>query len=289
MTVHYIDAITERYNRLGYDPYRWYHADSPPAFAKLDKPLSAVRLGMLGTSGAYALGQVAYHYKDDTSIRAIAKETPEEDLRFAHITENYLPGGAWRSQLHLPAQISTPGGSGRCDRRIGGRGSLLHGRGLFAAPGTRGDAARGAGQIRRAEDRRRALRADVTGLPSNRVFDCERTGRPRHPTIILGSARDITQAGRPPRMVFLDYPLGHSAGRPRRCGGAISSGDDGAQGARDYRTARGYYRSAQCVGRQRGLEGRGQGRLERRSTPTARRDPALSIPRRSLAGRGSMT
>ena len=34
------------------------------------------------------------------------------------------------------------------------------------------------------------------------------------PTMILGSALDITQAGRPPRLSFLDYPLGHSAGRP---------------------------------------------------------------------------
>lgn len=34
------------------------------------------------------------------------------------------------------------------------------------------------------------------------------------PTLILGSARDILAAGRPPRAVFLDYPLGHSAGRP---------------------------------------------------------------------------
>ena len=32
--------------------------------------------------------------------------------------------------------------------------------------------------------------------------------------MILGSALDIMQAGRPPRMTFLDYPLGHSAGKP---------------------------------------------------------------------------
>ncbi len=30
----------------------------------------------------------------------------------------------------------------------------------------------------------------------------------------LGSACDILQAGRPPRATFVDYPLGHSAGRP---------------------------------------------------------------------------
>ena len=34
------------------------------------------------------------------------------------------------------------------------------------------------------------------------------------PTLCLGSAHDILAAGRPPRSVFVDYPLGHSAGRP---------------------------------------------------------------------------
>ncbi|QQS13052.1 MAG: hypothetical protein IPK81_01945 [Rhodospirillales bacterium] len=34
-------------------------------------------------------------------------------------------------------------------------------------------------------------------------------------TVCLGSARDILEAGAPPRAVFVDYPLGHSAGKPR--------------------------------------------------------------------------
>ncbi|MGD9601869.1 MAG: hypothetical protein AB7O21_15445 [Gammaproteobacteria bacterium] len=34
------------------------------------------------------------------------------------------------------------------------------------------------------------------------------------PTLCLGSALDILQAGRPPRAAFVDYPLGHSAGKP---------------------------------------------------------------------------
>ena len=34
------------------------------------------------------------------------------------------------------------------------------------------------------------------------------------PTLCLGSALDIFEAGRPPRAAFLDYPLGHSAGKP---------------------------------------------------------------------------
>lgn len=90
MAVQYMSSITERYERLGYAPYRWCHADSPPPFQAMVKPLAQSRLGVLSTSGAYVVGQVAYHYKDDTSIRAIAKDTPTEQIHFSHITENYL-------------------------------------------------------------------------------------------------------------------------------------------------------------------------------------------------------
>jgi hypothetical protein len=36
------------------------------------------------------------------------------------------------------------------------------------------------------------------------------------PTLSMSSARDITAAVNPPRAVFLDWPLGHTSGRPQR-------------------------------------------------------------------------
>ena len=41
--------------------------------------------------------------------------------------------------------------------------------------------------------------------------DLEATGIP---TLCIGSAHDVFAAGRAPRAVFVDYPLGHSVGRP---------------------------------------------------------------------------
>lgn len=90
MAVQYMASIKERYLQLGYAPYRWHQADEPPPFQPLRKPLSESRLGVISTSGAYTVGQVAYHYKDDTSIRAIAKDSPSDAIHFSHITENYL-------------------------------------------------------------------------------------------------------------------------------------------------------------------------------------------------------
>ena len=34
------------------------------------------------------------------------------------------------------------------------------------------------------------------------------------PTLCLGSALDIIESGQPPRSVFVNYPLGHTSGKP---------------------------------------------------------------------------
>jgi D-proline reductase (dithiol) PrdB len=102
MTVRYMQAITERYKAIGYAPYRWLQADDAPAWTPQAKRLADSRIGMLSTSGAYALGQVAYHYKDDTSIRRIPASTPAEDLRFSHVTENYLVDARRDPECILP-------------------------------------------------------------------------------------------------------------------------------------------------------------------------------------------
>ncbi len=102
MTVQYMQAITERYKAIGYTPYRWFQADDAPAWTPPAKRLADARIGVLSTSGAYALGQVAYHYKDDTSIRSIASSTSPRDLRFSHVTENYLVGARRDPECLLP-------------------------------------------------------------------------------------------------------------------------------------------------------------------------------------------
>ena len=86
----YIRRTRQSYEKLGFEPYRWFHAESEPGFAVPQKPLAESRLGMISTAGTYVQGQVAFYYKDDTGIRAIPKETPLDKIRFSHIMENYL-------------------------------------------------------------------------------------------------------------------------------------------------------------------------------------------------------
>ncbi len=80
----YLVETKELYNSLGYDSYRWAERPGPVALTPIDKPLSDAKVMLIGSGGVYQRGQVAFHTKDDTSIRLISADTPTEELRTAH-------------------------------------------------------------------------------------------------------------------------------------------------------------------------------------------------------------
>jgi D-proline reductase (dithiol) PrdB len=82
--VEYIARIREKYVELGYAPYQWVVNDAAPPWQPLRKPLSACRLGLIASGGIYVTGQVAFHYKDDTSFRVIPTSVRTADLRATH-------------------------------------------------------------------------------------------------------------------------------------------------------------------------------------------------------------
>jgi D-proline reductase (dithiol) PrdB len=82
--VEYIPRIRDNYARLGYKPYSWVVNADPPPWTPLAKPLSQCRLGLAASGGVYATGQVAFHHKDDTSVRDIPTDVDTGDLRATH-------------------------------------------------------------------------------------------------------------------------------------------------------------------------------------------------------------
>jgi D-proline reductase (dithiol) PrdB len=82
--VAYIARIREKYATLGYPEYRWVLSDTPPPWQPLLKPLAECRLGLIASGGIYVTGQVAFHYKDDTSYRVIPTSINTADLRATH-------------------------------------------------------------------------------------------------------------------------------------------------------------------------------------------------------------
>lgn len=82
--VDYIERTREQYSTLGYPPYQWVENLTPPPWAELNKPLSACRVGLIGSGGIYQEGQVAFHYRDDLSFRIIDTGDPTTRLRATH-------------------------------------------------------------------------------------------------------------------------------------------------------------------------------------------------------------
>ncbi len=82
--VDHIRRTRDTYASLGYAPYSWVHNPEPPPFVPLSKPLSDCRLGLVSSGGVYQAGQVAFHYKDDISLRVINTADDVSRLRATH-------------------------------------------------------------------------------------------------------------------------------------------------------------------------------------------------------------
>lgn len=82
--VDYIERTREQYAHLGYPPYRWIHNEHPPPFTPLAKPLRESRVALIASGGIYARGQVAFHFKDDSSYRIVPRNVDYGDLRVTH-------------------------------------------------------------------------------------------------------------------------------------------------------------------------------------------------------------
>jgi D-proline reductase (dithiol) PrdB len=82
--VEYITRIRDNYAKLGYQPYQWVNNQEAPPWQPLRKPLAECRVGLIASGGIYVTGQVAFHFKDDASFRAIPTTVKTSDLRTAH-------------------------------------------------------------------------------------------------------------------------------------------------------------------------------------------------------------
>jgi D-proline reductase (dithiol) PrdB len=84
-----MERIREKYEALGFSSYQWVVNEEPPAWQPLKKPLSESRLGLIASGGIYITGQVAFHYKDDTSFRVIPTDVKTSDLRVTHFAYDF--------------------------------------------------------------------------------------------------------------------------------------------------------------------------------------------------------
>ena len=79
--VDHIRRTRDQYAALGFTPYSWAENPNAPPFQPLTKPLVDSRLGLVSSGGVYVAGQVAFHHKDDISLRIIPSDVPIDELR----------------------------------------------------------------------------------------------------------------------------------------------------------------------------------------------------------------
>ena len=82
--IDYIQRTRYQYAALSYSPYQWAHNVEPPPWQPLQKPLKECRVGLVCSGGIYELGQIAFHHKDDNSLRLISSNVEIQRLRTSH-------------------------------------------------------------------------------------------------------------------------------------------------------------------------------------------------------------
>lgn len=82
--IKYVDLTRTIYTAEGFPPYRWVENEDPVPLHPLAKPLSQARVALVASGGVYQTGHVAFHFRDDVSIRRIPRDVDRSALRTAH-------------------------------------------------------------------------------------------------------------------------------------------------------------------------------------------------------------
>jgi len=215
----YRQRIRDYYQGLGYGaPYRWAHYVEVP-FRPLDKPLSACRVALITTAAPYQPGKG--DQGPGAPYNAAAKfyqvysgdGATDPDLRISHVAYDRAHTTAEDPNTWFPLrQLRLQAAAGR----IGAMASRFHG-----APTNRSQRATLAQDCPELLARCRADGANAAILVPNCPV-CHQTVSlaARHleangiATVVMGCAKDIVEFVGVPRLLFSDFPLGNSAGRP---------------------------------------------------------------------------
>lgn len=215
----YLQRTRDYYSGLGYGaPYQWAHyADVP--FTRLAKPLAESRIALITTAAPYQpdkgdQGPGAPYNAAAKFYQVYSGDTAEDhDLRISHIAIDRAHTTAEDQGSYFPLAAMR---RAQEEGLIGALALRFHG-----APTNRSH--RTTLEIDCPEIMRRCLedRADAAVLVPNCPVCHQTVGLAARAleeqgiaTVIMGSAKDIVEYVGVPRLLFSDFPLGNSAGRP---------------------------------------------------------------------------
>src|SRR5215475_735289 len=215
----YMQRIRDYYQTLGYGPpYRWAHYAEVP-FQSLKKPLAQCRVALITTAAPYepdkgdqgprapynAAAKFYTVYSGDTA--------KDHDLRIAHLAIDRAHTTAEDIGTYFPlAELRRSVAAGR----IGSIAPRFHG-----MPTNRSHRATLEVDCREVVARCKADEVDAAILVPNCPV-CHQTmslaarmlEENGISTVVMGCAKDIVELIGVPRLLFSDFPLGNSAGRP---------------------------------------------------------------------------
>ncbi|HXU25340.1 MAG TPA: hypothetical protein VN697_15055 [Tepidiformaceae bacterium] len=219
LPIRYIDRSRAYYLSLGYDnPYRWAHNETAP-FAPLGKPLAKSRIALITTAAPFqpeAGDQGPWApYNADAKFSEVYSlpVDPAPDLRISHVGYDRKHTSAEDSNTYFPLR--------RMHEAVaaGTVGELNHR--FIGVPTLRSQRLTVERDAPKALELLRDDHVDAAILVPNCPV-CHQTISltARHleangiPTVVMGCARDIVEHAGVARLLFNDYPLGNSAGRP---------------------------------------------------------------------------
>ena len=219
LPIPYLQRIRSYYQALGYGaPYEWSHYAEVP-FARLPKALSQCRIALITTAAPYQPGQgdqgpgAPYNAKAKFYTVYSGDTAHDHDLRISHVAIDRQHTTAQDCGTYFPLPALR-----RCveSGRIGSVASRFHG-----APTNRSQRTTLEVDGPEIVARCRGDGVDAAILAPNCPVCHQTTALVARlleqsgiATVVMGCAKDIVEHVGVSRLLFSDFPLGNSAGRP---------------------------------------------------------------------------
>jgi D-proline reductase (dithiol) PrdB len=212
--IRYVDILNAKYRALGFPPYEWtVHDDAP--LTPLAKPLAACSVSLLTTGGISCRGVPGFDAdaRNDLRLDAIPAGHPADGFA---INDNYYDHGDASIDINCQfpvdrlRELADDGTVGAVAPRLWSgfmgriykRGAIIETASAFAA-----DLAADAVDLLVVVPAC-PLDHQTAGLVARTV---EQSGIP---TVTVSTGRDLTAQVKPPRAVFVNFPMGNAFGRP---------------------------------------------------------------------------
>lgn len=211
--VAYIPLISGKYTAKGYSAYQWAKNSGPPPWKPMVRPLARTRLALVASGGIYAAGQTAFHYKDDASFRAIPVNVAPADLRITHFAFDLIEARKDIGIVFPLAALKRLVQKGMIGALTNHAFTFMGG--IYSARKVSEELAPALAERLLADRAEAALLVPVCPVCHQATAIVARHLEQKGiSTLCLTSALDITRSVNPPRIAFLDYPIGYICGKP---------------------------------------------------------------------------